>query len=132
MKTSILTLLASTIITAMADSTPLACGHQLVNGGGKPQAPSFPSFSLSLRPSASMSMGNYQVALTRRAGWTQADIAKAACGRTDTCSGQEWNTLFKVKRMSSGPSEWTEIETTGVFCHKGCYGDVGIYNGQCH
>jgi hypothetical protein len=54
-----------------------------------------------------------------------------ACGRTDTCDGKEWNYLFEVLPMSSGPSSWTEYKSTGVFCHKGCYGEYK-YGAQCH
>ncbi|KAK4152757.1 hypothetical protein C8A00DRAFT_34540 [Chaetomidium leptoderma] len=64
--------------------------------------------------------------------WTQSEIARAACGRSDTCNGEEWNTLFEVLPMSSGPSSWVEIKSTGVYCHKGCWGDIDKYNGQCH
>ncbi|KAL2061453.1 hypothetical protein VTL71DRAFT_7726 [Oculimacula yallundae] len=64
--------------------------------------------------------------------WSQSDIAKAACGRTDTCDGKEWNTLFEVVRMSDGPSEWSEIRSTGVFCTKGCWEGLNSYNAQCH
>lgn len=66
------------------------------------------------------------------AAWSQSDIANAACGRTDTCNGEEWNTLFEVVPMSSGPSSWTEIQSTGVFCDKGCWEGVVKYNAQCH
>ncbi|KAK3385814.1 hypothetical protein B0H63DRAFT_473631 [Podospora didyma] len=79
--------------------------------------------------SALLSCGHH---LVNSGSWTQSQIAKAACGRTDTCNGEEWNTIFEILLMSSGPSSWVEIKSRGVFCHKGCYGDIDKYNAQCH
>ncbi|KAK4167826.1 hypothetical protein QBC43DRAFT_297104 [Cladorrhinum sp. PSN259] len=70
--------------------------------------------------------------LVNRGDYTQSQIAKVACGRTDTCDGKEWNTLFEIVPMSSGPSSWVELHTTGVFCHKGCWGNQDEFNAQCH
>jgi hypothetical protein len=33
--------------------------------------------------------------------YTQSDLAKAVCGRTDTCGGREWNSLFIVRPNGS-------------------------------
>ncbi|KAH6617697.1 hypothetical protein B0J18DRAFT_435359 [Chaetomium sp. MPI-SDFR-AT-0129] len=66
-------------------------------------------------------------------GWyNQRDLALAACGREDTCTGKEWNTIFEIIPMSSGPASWYEMKSRGVFCDKGCWGDIGRWEAQCH
>ncbi|KAK4160644.1 hypothetical protein QBC43DRAFT_347130 [Cladorrhinum sp. PSN259] len=65
--------------------------------------------------------------LVNSGSYSQADIAWAACGRTDTCDGREWNTLFIYRPIPHGlPS----IESTR-FCGNGCYED-GVYEDKCH
>ncbi|KLU82853.1 hypothetical protein MAPG_01921 [Magnaporthiopsis poae ATCC 64411] len=69
--------------------------------------------------------------LVNSGDWTQSDLAQADCGRKDTCNGKEWNVLFKVVRGPEGRDVtpiW--LESTHVFCHKGCWGELN--NAQCH
>ncbi|KAH6952103.1 hypothetical protein DER45DRAFT_577572, partial [Fusarium avenaceum] len=55
--------------------------------------------------------------LVNARSYNQADIAWAACGRTDTCEGKEWNTLFLYRPIPHGlPS----IESMR-FCNNGCH-----------
>ncbi|USP78372.1 uncharacterized protein yc1106_05646 [Curvularia clavata] len=44
---------------------------------------------------------------------TQSGIAQKTCGRTDTCSGQEWNTVFHMDIQG----RWYSMG----FCSTGCY-----------
>jgi hypothetical protein len=60
-------------------------------------------------------------------GYTQSDLAKAVCGRTDTCGGREWNSLFMVHPDGS-------LEAGG-FCSQGCYereDSLCLHEGWCH
>lgn len=59
-------------------------------------------------------------------GKTQSDIASLTCGRTDTCDGREWNTVFNMGINGN----WY----AGSFCSKGCYMyvDAGLPLGTCH
>ncbi|EJT77373.1 hypothetical protein GGTG_07285 [Gaeumannomyces tritici R3-111a-1] len=65
-----------------------------------------------------LSCGHHLVNLAR---YTQTDLAKAYCGRADTCDGKEWNVLFRIE--SGKPS-------VSLYCHLGCWGELG--NAQCH
>ncbi|KLU85415.1 hypothetical protein MAPG_04441 [Magnaporthiopsis poae ATCC 64411] len=58
----------------------------------------------------------------------QADIAWVACGRTDTCDGREWNTLFAYNAIAD-PSQ--PLIKALRFCDKGCY-EVPNNHDQCH
>ncbi|CAG1985915.1 unnamed protein product [Fusarium graminearum] len=57
--------------------------------------------------------------LVNGGSYVQADIAWAACGRTDTCEGKEWNTLFIYRPIPHG---LPEMESLG-FCSNGCQED---------
>lgn len=60
-------------------------------------------------------------------GYTQSDLAKAVCGRTDTCGGREWNSLFIARPDGS-------LEA-GSFCAKGCFepeNSLCRNSGRCH
>jgi hypothetical protein len=116
MKFSILVFVAAATTGAMAQYT--ACGHHLVNSGSK-----CPALGYLLSFSACQSASN----IVTKTGYSQADIAWAACGRADTCDGKEWNTLFIYRPIPHGlPS----IESKG-FCDNGCYED-GLYQDKCH
>jgi hypothetical protein len=62
-------------------------------------------------------------------GYTQKELAEHHCGRSDTCNGEEWNTVFEIELMSEGPSSWIEINSRG-FCSTGCY--EGASGAACH
>ncbi|KAL8389077.1 hypothetical protein RB595_008806 [Gaeumannomyces hyphopodioides] len=64
------------------------------------------------------SCGHHLVNLAR---FSQADIAKAHCGRTDTCEGKEWNVLYAIENGTP---------VSMLYCHLGCWGELG--NAQCH
>ncbi|KAH6849717.1 hypothetical protein B0I37DRAFT_369676 [Chaetomium sp. MPI-CAGE-AT-0009] len=58
---------------------------------------------------------------------TQSSIAQMACGRTDTCNGEEWNTLFHMGING----QWGATS----FCSTGCYmsgEDTNWPTGACH
>ncbi|KAF2253641.1 hypothetical protein BU26DRAFT_601720 [Trematosphaeria pertusa] len=52
--------------------------------------------------------------LVNNAGLTQSDIAKLRCDRTDTCNGEEWNSVY---HMSITGQWWGGSQ----FCSSGCY-----------
>ncbi|KAH7319614.1 hypothetical protein B0I35DRAFT_429409 [Stachybotrys elegans] len=64
--------------------------------------------------------------LVNYGGKVQSDIAKLACGRTDTCGGREWNTIFNMGLTG----QWSASN----FCSSGCYmyEDAGMALGACH
>ncbi|EOA90263.1 hypothetical protein ACJQWK_07943 [Exserohilum turcicum] len=64
--------------------------------------------------------------LVNRGTHTQSDIAMMKCGRTDTCGGQEWNTIFSMGLSGT----WSAMN----FCSTGCYIEKkGICQlGKCH
>ncbi|KAH6848219.1 hypothetical protein B0I37DRAFT_376982 [Chaetomium sp. MPI-CAGE-AT-0009] len=88
------------------------CASGVLAGPGSPVSPRYPSVC-----------GHW---LVNTGSKTQSDIAKLRCGRTDTCNGEEWNTVFHMSLRG----EWYD----GGFCSKGCYmyEEGGMQLGACH
>jgi hypothetical protein len=84
---------------------PSLCGWQIVNGISTRSLDALIFLCITLATSGKL--------ITAFIATTQSDIARAACGRDDTCGGREWNTIFHVGL--------TGDYSARTFCEKGCY-----------
>ncbi|KAL8404624.1 hypothetical protein RB594_009469 [Gaeumannomyces avenae] len=66
--------------------------------------------------------------LVNSGAFVQADIAWATCGRTDTCGGREWHTVFAYN-LSGEPNE--PIIKALSFCDKGC-SEIPTFHDFCN
>lgn len=57
---------------------------------------------------------------------TQSGIAKLACGKSDTCDGKEWNTIYYMNVFDG--HWWAGSE----FCNKGCEMRKDRISAYCH
>ncbi|KAL8367081.1 hypothetical protein RB595_007674 [Gaeumannomyces hyphopodioides] len=66
--------------------------------------------------------------LVNSGAFVQADIAWAVCGRTDTCDGREWHTVFAYNLVAD-PNQ--PIIKALSFCDKGCH-EIPTFHDGCN